>query len=155
MASDLDKRYVDNVNWRLDDQIRFFAWPDIICPQVLPADILREQSVVDKEIIFRDFLPLQELQLAKGRALLQKLHNIAPSIATNFELKKDFVENFSFRLINGASTFVEISAMVNHFKFRTFQVIYIAFIVLTTIYSFQMMNSAYRGAVLKEFWSSH
>jgi hypothetical protein len=109
MASDSDKRYVDNVNWRLDDQIRFFSWPDTICPQVLPAEILREQSVVDKEIIFRDFLPLQELQLAKGRTLLQKLNNIAPSVAVNFELKKDFVENFTFRLINGASAFFEIS----------------------------------------------
>jgi hypothetical protein len=129
MASDSDKRYVDNVNWRLDDQKKFFTWPDTICPQVLPADILREQSVVDKEIIFRDFLPFQDLQLAKGRALLQKLNNIAPSIATNFELKKDFVENFSFRLINGASTFLEISAMVNHFKFRTFRIICIACIL--------------------------
>jgi len=104
MASDLDKRFINNVNWKLNGQIAFFSWPDTIPPQEVPGDILRESDVANKEIIFRDFLPVQEMQVAKGSALLQKLNGLAPSVAANFELKGDLVKDFTLRLINGESS---------------------------------------------------
>jgi hypothetical protein len=100
MASDLDKRYLRWTNLELKGQIEFFSWPQTP-PRQIPAEMLHELSIVDKEILFRDFKPVQAAQKAKGEVLLRRLNELAPSVAKNYELNPDLIQEFTMRLING------------------------------------------------------
>jgi len=80
MVSEMDRKPVDGGKHSPKGQVEILSWPDPLS-QRIPTEMLHEVSEAEKEILFRQFMPVQAAQKARGQALLQKLSELAPSAA--------------------------------------------------------------------------
>jgi hypothetical protein len=93
--------------WSPKHQAEFFTFPNGLPPQILPGDFLQTPCPKTKNAIFRSYLPVQNVETNKGKALLETLRKLTPSVAAKFEVRDDLLGDFTLRLINESSVDVE------------------------------------------------
>lgn len=64
------------------------------------ASQVRVQDSSRKQHLFREILPAQESRKSIGETILQRLKELDPSIAAQFQLKPDLIDGMTLRLFN-------------------------------------------------------
>ncbi|CAG8951289.1 hypothetical protein HYFRA_00008038 [Hymenoscyphus fraxineus] len=100
MASALDQRYLLGINWLTKGQAEFITISYELPAQKIPGSFLHEASTDTRAAIFREYLPVQAAEIRAGELLLERLKILSPSIAERFEVKKDLLDGFKFRVVN-------------------------------------------------------